>query len=497
MLKGGASRQAPASKPAAAGPGPAAYVDPTPAPEPPPAPPEPVAPAEPKPAAKRPPEGRRGRRDRSGKKQAEDRPPVDRPPRTVAPPSVRRPLPADLEQELESAFDGVSLDDLVGPRPGSAEMLEPESRHLGTVMKIHGDNIFFALGGRNEGVASLRQFDEAPEVGATLDVVVLRFNNDDGIYEVSVPGASMRVQDWSDVVEGGVVEVQVTGSNTGGLECMVGGIRGFIPASQIETFHVDQMSDYHDQKLACVVTEANERRGNLVLSHRALVEREKEEARKKLLESLEVGDVCEGTVTNILAFGAFVDIGGVDGLIHISQLSWDRVDDPNDVLEIGQKVRVRVEKVDKQTGKIGLSYRELLDHPWTNAEEQFAVDAIVQGVVTRTMDFGAFVKLAPGIEGLIHISELAHHRVMQVTNVVKEGQEVEVKILSLDTDAQRIGLSLKDAHPMPETKKPLPAEGEEDAEPEPPPKPVVPRRSGPLKGGTDRATGGDNFGLKW
>ncbi len=308
---------------------------------------------------------------------------------------------------------------------------------------------------------------------------------------------SIKIHDWSDVVEGGVVEVLISGSNTGGLECMVGGIRGFIPASQIETFHVDQMSDYHDQKLTCVVTEASERRGNLVLSHRALIEREKEEQRKKLLEELEVGDVCEGTVTNIREFGAFVDIGGVDGLVHISQLSWDRVEDPNEVLEVGQKIRVKVEKLDKQSGKIGLSYRELLEHPWTNAKDQFAVDAIVKGVVTRAMDFGAFVKLAPGIEGLIHISELAHHRVMRVTNVVKEGEEVEVKILSIDSDAQRIGLSLKDANPMPESKKPASTEGEETAESEPPPKPVVPQRTGPLKGGTDRATGGDNFGLKW
>jgi small subunit ribosomal protein S1 len=234
-----------------------------------------------------------------------------------------------------------------------------------------------------------------------------------------------------------------------------------------------------------------------VLSHRALVEREKEEARRKLLEELQVGDIREGTVSSLRDFGAFVDLGGIDGLVHISQLSWDRVEHPSEVLQAGQKIRVKVEKVDQQTGKIGLSYRDLLEQPWASAEERFPVDAVVRGTVTRTAAFGAFVKLAPGIEGLVHISELAHHRVVQVTNVVKEGEEVEVKVLSVDPDAQRIGLSLKDAHPMPEAQKTLPAEGEEAAPEEPPRKPVVPPRSGPLKGGTDKSSGGDQFGLKW
>jgi small subunit ribosomal protein S1 len=391
------------------------------------------------------------------------------------------------------------MDELVGDAPAreTSAPLEVDSRHQGTLMKIHGDNVFFALGGRNEGVVSLRQFREPPQVGMVLEVVVTGFNAEDGLYELTIPGASIQVQDWSDLVEGAVVEARITGSNTGGLECMVGSIRGFIPASQIETFRVDNYAEYYDQKLMCVVTEANKRRRNLVLSHRALIEREKEEERKKLLEELQVGDVREGTVTSIRKFGAFVDIGGIDGLIHISQLSWDRVEDPSEVLQVGQKVRVKVEKVNQQTGKIGLSYRDLLEHPWTSVEERFPIDSIVRGTVTRTANFGAFVKLAPGVEGLVHISELAHHRVVQVTNVVKEGDEIEVKILSVDTDAQRIALSLKDAHPMPEAQKTLPAEEEGQAQEEPPRKPVVPPRSGPLKGGTDKSSGGDQFGLKW
>jgi small subunit ribosomal protein S1 len=168
---------------------------------------------------------------------------------------------------------------------------------------------------------------------------------------------------------------------------------------------------------------------------------------------------------------------------------------PSEVLEVGQKVRVKIEKVDQQSGKIGLSYRDLLEHPWANVEEHISANSIVKGTVTRTAKFGAFVKLAPGIEGLVHISELAHHRVVQVTNVVNEGDEVEVKVLSVDPEAQRIALSLKEAHPVPEPEEKVDTVEQPSAEP--PRQPIVPKRHSPLKGGTDRASGGDEFGLKW
>ena len=371
----------------------------------------------------------------------------------VTPPSRRQPLPPDLEQEMEAAFAGASMEQLVSGAPGAAAVgteIEVDSNLRGIVVKIHGDNVFFALDGHNEGVASLRQFTDPPQLGMELNVVVSRYHAEDGLYELRVPGSSIDVEDWSDLAEGAIVEARVTGSNVGGLECMVGHIRGFIPASQIEMFRVEHYPEYYEKKLLCVVTEANERRRNLVLSHRALLEREKEEQRTKLLEELQVGDVREGTVTSVRDFGAFVDIGGLDGLVHISQLSWDRIAHPSEVLQAGQKIRVKVEKVNRETGKIGLNYRDLLDHPWTNVEAKFPVESMVKGVVTRTAKFGAFVKLAPGIEGLIHISELAHHRVLQVTNVVHEGEEVEVKVLSVDAESQRISLSLKDAHPLPE-----------------------------------------------
>lgn len=418
------------------------------------------------------------------------------PPKKVPVPSLRDPLSTELEREINSALGDEALDALVssGPTEDAGELLEMDSRHRGTVVKIHGDNVFFSLGGRNQGVASLRQFKEPPLVGSQAEVVVTGINAEDGLYELVVPGASVQVQDWSDLVEGTVVEARITGSNTGGLECMVGNIRGFIPASQIEMYHVDSYAEYYEKKLPCVVTEANRRRRNLVLSHRAVLEREKEEQRKQRLEELEVGQVVEGVVSSIRNFGAFVDIGGLDGLVHVSRLSWERVEDPNEVLQVGQKVRVKVEKVNPQTGKISLTYRDLLEHPWTDVEKRFPENSIVKGTVTRTANFGAFVKVAPGVEGLVHISELAHHRVVQVTSVVKEGDEIEVKILSVDPKAQRMSLSLKEAHALPEPEQ---ESADENAAGEAPSETAAPKRTTPLKGGTDRASGGEEFGLKW
>jgi len=412
-------------------------------------------------------------------------------------PRARDPLPAELEREIDAALADASLGDISATDAEivAGDGLDQDSHHRATIIKIHGDDVFFSLGGRNQGVVSLRQFREPPSTGEELEVVVRGFNAEDGLYELTVPGASVDVQDWSDLVEGTVVEARVTGSNTGGLECMAGNIRGFIPASQIEMYRVENYAEYYEKKLLCVVTEANKRRRNLVLSHRAVIEREKEEQRRKLLEELEVGQVVEGVVSSIRDFGAFVDIGGLDGLVHVSQLSWDRVGHPSEVLEVGQKVRVKIEKVDRESGKIGLTYRDLLEHPWTNVEERIAANSIVKGTVTRTATFGAFVKLAPGIEGLIHISELAHHRVVQVTNVVNEGDEVEVKVLSVDPEAQRISLSLKEAHAAPEPEEKVGTE--EQAPDEPPRQPIVPKRHSQLKGGTDRSSGGDDFGLKW
>jgi small subunit ribosomal protein S1 len=413
-------------------------------------------------------------------------------------PSKRAKLSDDLEAELQAALGDMSLDDIARGEgvKRSAEGLEPDSRHRGQVLRIHGDNVFVSLGGRNEGVASLRSFSKPPEIGEMLEVIVAGQSREDGLYNLGIPGGAIVSGDWSDIREGSIVEARVNGANTGGLECVVGNVRGFIPGGQVSIFRVENLGEFVGQKLTCVVMEANERRGNLVLSRRAILEREKAEQKAKLLAELQPGDKRDGVVRKIMDFGAFVDIGGVDGLLHIGQLSWERIKHPSEVLTEGQKITVRVERIDPDTGKISLAYKNEADHPWKDIEQKFPTGSTQKGTVSRIAEFGAFVKLAPGVEGLIHISELAHHRVYAVKNIVKEGDEVEVKVLTIDGENQRMGLSLKATQAAP-VKKEAAEKKETEAADEPPRAPAIPKREGPLKGGTRGKSGGEQFGLKW
>ena len=416
----------------------------------------------------------------------------------VPPPSVRDALPSDLQAEMDSALGESSLEDLLASADtaGLGQSFEPDSRHEGRVLAVRRDDVFVELGGREQGTVPLKQFTEPPAVGETVEVRVVRFHAEEGLYELSVPHAAADVGNWDDLAEGMLVEARVTGHNTGGLECEVNHIRGFIPVSQIAMYRVDDLSEFVDQKLLCLVTEVNPRRRNLVLSRRAVLEREQEEARKTLLESLQPGEVRTGVVRKIMDFGAFVDLGsGVDGLVHISQLGWARVAHPGEVVREGQEVEVKVLKVDPASGKISLSLRELQESPWAQAGRKYPPQSVVRGKVSKLMEFGAFVELEPGVEGLVHISELAHKRVWRASDVVKEGDEVEVLVLSCDGDAQRISLSMKQI-----TAPPEPAKGkdeEESAAPAPAKAKKDHRPKQPLKGGLGRSSGGDQFGLKW
>ena len=400
----------------------------------------------------------------------------------------------DIDAEIEAALGGISMDDVVENTEASKTELEPNTRVKAAVTKVHADNVFVKLAGQYEGIATLHHFKEAPKEGDLVEVIVRGLNKEDGLYELAVPGASIGVSDWGDLSEGAVVDAMVTGSNTGGLEVTVNAIRGFIPASQIDRFRVEDFSAYVNQKLSCVVVEVNPDKRKLVLSRRAILDRENEEARKELLKTLEAGQLREGTVTKLMDFGAFVDLGGVEGLIHISKISWSRVKHPSEVLTVGEAVKVKVEKIDLESNRISLSHRDTLEQPWKKVDEQFAVDDIVKGTVTRIADFGAFVKISPGIEGLVHISELAYQRVAKVSSVVSEGQEIEVKIKSIDPQEQKISLSHKAclAPPKPKPGKEKPPEVEEPAR-----ELAVQSRNEPLKGGRDRKTGGEGIGLNW
>lgn len=505
-----------------------------PAPEPPRAPPEPVtvapepvasSPAEPPREAPQEPgrfarrghgegesgegqdEGRRRGRGRRERREPREKPSVLstilRVERTVPVPSKRGDavddgdfaIPELDDEGLGDAIGEISMDELVSGQEGFTKqaLLERESRHVGRVVAVRRDEVFVELGGREQGILPLRQLPEMPEPGQSIEVVVQRYNPEDGLYELIAPHGAMSIGDWEDLNEGMVVEARVTGQNTGGLEVEVNRLRGFIPFSQVALYRVESLEEFVGQKFPCVVTEVNADRRRLVLSRRAVLERDKEEDRQKLWAGLEPGQVREGVVRKIMEFGAFVDLGGVDGLLHISQLSWARVKHPSEVLHEGQAIKVKIAKIDPETRKISLTYREMLENPWVSAASKYPPNAVVQGTVTKLMEFGAFVQLEPGIEGLIHISELSPKRVWRVADVVQEGQSVEVLVLSVDPDSERMSLSMKALAAMPEPEK----KEDEPSAAAPAPPEARKKSNAPLKGGLGGAAGGDKFGLKW
>lgn len=444
------------------------------------------------------------------------------------PPNVRSAPTAEEEAELASLMEGASVDQVLDSAPAAAPTELPEgSKHKAKITRISGDTVFVELGQHLQGAVPLKQFDvkptqaaavapasdtalqatggvpteeAAPDVshlpieGDEIEVLVISYDPDEGTYELSLPSAPQDIGNWDEVETGKIVEVTITGKNKGGLECKVAGIRGFMPTGQISIYRVENIDEYVGQRLTAVITEANRARKNVILSHRAVMERERAEQKDKLLADLAPGQLRDGVVRSLRDFGAFVDLGGVDGLIHVSKLSWDRIGHPREVLTEGQAIKVKIEKIDPETGKIALTYRETASNPWDTAEAEFPIGSTVKGKVTKTMDFGAFIRLKAGVEGMIHVSELDHKRVHRVTDVLREGQDVEAKVLSVDRSKQRIALSVKAlmaAPPKPETQ----TREEEAHEPEGPKQERKQFKN--LKGGIGTPTGGEQFGLKW
>jgi small subunit ribosomal protein S1 len=461
--------------------------------------PTPHAPAETPPATGGRGQGKGRRRDAPRGPRA-DLPPA--PSQRVAVPNVRAALDDELAAEFDAALAGVEVDALLdAAATGRLEApLEPGTRVTGTVLAIGPEAAFVDLGGRRQGALKLAGLVEAgldiPTVGAAIEVSVGGRNDADNLYDVALAHHAVAVEDWSQIQAGMIVAAKVTAANKGGLECEVAGLRGFMPASLVSVWRVENLEEMVGQTLDSLVTEIVPAARRLVLSRRAVIEKQAAEAKVKLLETLEPGTELDGTVRSVRDFGAFVDIGsGVEGLVHVSELSWDRVANPADVLQPGQKVRVIVKKIDRQTGKIGLSARDLVESPWKSAAAKYHVGATVKGTVSRLAQFGAFVKLEPGVEGLVHVSELATRHIRSVADVVREGQAVECRVLAIDTDEQRLSLSIKALAPAPVAKSG--GREEEAVAEEPAPPPVAKKRTTPLKGGLGGDSAGAKFGLRW
>ncbi|MED1468069.1 30S ribosomal protein S1 [Bacillus salipaludis] len=242
---------------------------------------------------------------------------------------------------------------------------------------------------------------------------------------------------------GEIIETEVKDVVKGGLVVDLG-VRGFIPASLVEAYFVEDFSDYKGKNLTFKIVELDKEKNRLILSHRAVVEEEKGKKKQNLLDSLTAGQVIDGTVQRITDFGAFVDIGGIDGLVHISQLSHEHVDRPTDVVQEGQKVQVKVLNVDRDNERISLSIKETLPGPWANISERAPKGSVFEGTVKRIVSYGAFVEVFPGVEGLVHISQIAHKHIATPHEVLKEGQEVKVKVLEVNEQEQRLSLSIKE-----------------------------------------------------
>ncbi len=294
------------------------------------------------------------------------------------------------------------------------------------------------------------------KVGDKLQLVVtsrIGSDKEGGSYLLS----SRRLQArkvWDELVEKSnndeTINAKVTQVVKGGLVVDTG-VRGFIPASMISDHFVDNLSEYKDQELELKIIEIDPATNRLILSHRAVLEVQKSANREKLMETLHEGDVVEGKVARLTDFGAFVDLGGVDGLVHVSQIAYERVNKPSDVLEVGQEVKVKVLSVDFDKNRISLSIKQTLPEPWDDIEEKAPAGAVLDGTVKRLTDFGAFVEVFPGVEGLVHISQIAHEHIATPGDVLSEGENVKVKVLDVDPDRKRLALSIKALTEAPKT----------------------------------------------
>ncbi len=417
------------------------------------------------------------------------------PPPIPSEPNFKRQWDDDLEAELQAAMTGFDVQSLSVPRSGQSRAEDQshvpregrgqEDRpgvQQARVISVKGDNIFLDLGAKSEGLVPASQFseegEEIPKAGDLIEVVFDRFDPEEGLLRMSRKGAAVEAR-WENLQRGAIVEARGTKAIKGGMEVDVGGIRAFMPISQIDLARVEDAAPFVNEKFKVVVSEANRLQKNLVVSRKEYLKQEREELKVKTWAELEEGQVRKGTVRSIQPFGAFVDLGGVDGLVHISDLSWARAKNVGDLLRLGDEVEVKVLKLDRETQKVGLGIKQLASSPWDTVEDRLERGMTVRGKVTKLMDFGAFVELEPGIEGLIHISELSHKRAYRVRDHVQENQEVEVRVLDVDPDARRISLSLK---PLPGASE-APAATEDEDENDDTPPPPKPERKVPLKGG--------------
>lgn len=362
------------------------------------------------------------------------------------------PSPSDLDREVSEAMAALSAGGLSDKADNitPAESIELGAELTGTIVGLSGDEVYLEFNAKAQGVMLRSQFGkkEAIEIGRLVDVVVDRHDPDSDMLTVVRKGAIQRAN-WMNLSVGMLVEGRVTGLIRGGLEINLQGIRAFMPNSQVSLSPLKDTSVLLNEKVRCLVIEVNRRGKSVLVSRRKAMELELADVREALKKELEVGQTRRGIVKNTTTFGAFVDLGGLEGLIHISDLSWSTVAKVTDVLSPGQEVEVRVLKVDADCKRISLGLKQAQPDPWSIVPDRYPVGTSLKVKIVRVADFGAFAELEAGIEGLIPFSELGWKRVNRVADVVSPGDMVDAVVIRVEPQKRRLALSMKQAQPDP------------------------------------------------
>ena len=340
-----------------------------------------------------------------------------------------------------------------------AEMLEESIKQIhtgeivdGTVIDVKEDQIILNIGYKADGIITRNEYSSTPgidlttvvSVGDTMQAKVLKVNDGEG--QVLLTYRRLVADNGNKKLEEAfenqtVLTATVSQVMNGGLGVVIDEARVFIPASLVSDTYEKDLSKYEGQEISFVITEFNPRKRRIIGDRKQLLVAEKAEKQKELMERIHVGDVVEGTVKNVTDFGAFIDLGGADGLLHISEMSWGRVESPKKVFKVGDTVKVFIKDINES--KIALSMKFEDENPWNNAAEKYAVGNVVTGVVARMTDFGAFVELAPGVDALLHVSQISREHVEKPSDVLKVGQEVEAKVVDFNEEDKKISLSMK------------------------------------------------------
>ena len=382
------------------------------------------------------------------------------------PPFLRRNLlggnwlTMESNENTNEEVEGMEMDEDLDMEQSFEEMFESSMQELnvgdvvlGTIVQVTDDHVVVDVGYKSEGVIPLYEFKDEEgkidiKVGDEVDVLFERRENDSGQIGLSKEKAD-RQKIWGSLEEGAVVEGKIVGRIKGGLTVDIG-INAFLPGSQVDLRPVRNLEKLLGASFDFKIIKLNKRRGNIVLSRRVLLEEQRESMRSDTLETLSEGQEIEGIVKNLTDYGSFIDLGGIDGLLHITDMSWGRVNHPSDVLSVGEKIKVKILKYDRERERVSLGLKQITPDPWLEVESVYPVGGKVQGKVVSLTDYGAFVELEDGVEGLIHVSEMSWtKRIKHPNKILTVGDEVETVVLALDIPNRRISLGLKQIEPNP------------------------------------------------